>query len=69
MIRVTVQVASGSARFKVAVRAENIRRALEFVEGNNPGCEARVAFPIDPDGFFVGEPVETPALVESEEAA
>lgn len=69
MIGVTVQVASGSARFQVAVRAESIRRAVEIAEGLNPGCEARVAFPIDPDAFFVGEPVTTAETVERDEAA
>jgi hypothetical protein len=37
----------------VAVQAETIRRALEIVEGVNPGRDFRVTFPIDPETFFV----------------
>ena len=66
MIRVTVEVGSGGARSAVAVQAENIRHAVQIVEDQNPGCEARVAFPIDPDTFFIGG---TTGAVEREEAA
>lgn len=69
MIRVTVEVASGGARFTVALQAESIQRAVEIVEGLNPGCEARVAFPIDPDSFFVGGTTATAGSVQREEAA
>ncbi len=55
MAKVSVEVRSGAARFGVAIQAESIRRALEIVEGKNPGCEARVAFPIDPEVFFIGD--------------
>ena len=53
MIRISVQVRSGAARFKVAVQAESIERALEIVARQNPGKECEVTFPIDPETFFV----------------
>ena len=53
MVRITVQVSSGAIRYRVAVQAENIRRALDIAEGLNPGRELRVTFPIDPETFFV----------------
>jgi hypothetical protein len=53
LIRISVQLTRGAARYRVAVQAESIERALEIVERQNPGCEAEVAFPIDPEAFFV----------------
>ena len=53
MIRISVQVRSGAARFRVMVQAESIERALEIVGRKNPGKECEVAFPIDPETFFV----------------
>jgi hypothetical protein len=61
MIRISVQVSSGAARFRVMVQAESIERALEIVGRKNPDKECEVAFPIDPEAFFVGDsarPVE-----------
>ena len=51
MIRISVEVGPGAARYRVAVQAESIERALEIVERQNPGCEAKVAFPIEPEAF------------------
>ena len=57
MIRISVQVSSGAARFRVAVQAESIERALEIMVRQYPGKECEVAFPIDPETFFVGDSV------------
>ena len=57
MIRISVRVSSGAARFKVAVEAESIERALEIVARQNPGKQCEVAFPIDPESFFVKDSV------------
>ena len=57
MIRISVQVSSGAARFKVGVEAESIERALEIVARQNPGKECEVTFPMDPETFFVEDPV------------
>jgi hypothetical protein len=59
MIRISVQVSSGAARFKVGVEAESIERAVEIVARQNPGKECEVKFPIDPETFFVEESVAT----------
>ena len=61
MIRISVRVSDGSARFSVAIQAESIERALEIVARQNPGRECEVAFPIDPETFFVDEAVDTVA--------
>ena len=53
MIRISVQVSSGTARFRVAVQAESIERALASVARQYPGKVCEVTFPIDPETFFV----------------
>ena len=55
MARISVEVTSGAARFRVAVQAESIRRALEIVQRQNPGRDVGVVFPIDPEMFFAGD--------------
>lgn len=67
MIRISVEVGPGAARYRVAVQAESIERALEIVERQNPGCEAKVAFPIDPKVFFVWDTAATTKSVNQEQ--
>ena len=57
MIRNSVQVSSGAARFKVAVQVESIERALKIAARQNPGKQREVTFPIDPETFFVEDSV------------
>ncbi len=57
MVRISVEVSSGAARYRVMVQAESIERALEIAKRHNPGEECRVTFPLDPETFFVEEPV------------
>jgi hypothetical protein len=57
MIRISVQVSSGTVRFRVAVQAESIERALESVVRLYPGKVCEVTFPIDPESFFVEDSV------------
>jgi hypothetical protein len=57
MIRISVQVSSGTARFRVAIQAESIERALEIVARQNPGKACEVTFPIDSETFFVEDSV------------
>ena len=57
MIRISVQVSSGTACFRVAIQAESIERALEIVARQNPNKECEVTFPIDPETFFVKDSV------------
>ena len=67
MIRISVEVGRGAARYRVAVQAESIERALEIVERQNPGCEAKVALPIDPEVFFVWDTAATTRSVNQEQ--
>jgi hypothetical protein len=57
MVRIAVEVSSGAARFRVMIQAASIERALEIAQRHNPGKECRVAFPLDPETFFVGDTV------------
>jgi len=51
MVRISIQVGSGSARFRVRVQAESIERALEIARRHNPAADCQVSFPIDPESF------------------
>jgi hypothetical protein len=64
MVRISVEVSSGAARFRVMVQADSIERALEIAKRHNPGNECRVTFPLDPETF-----VDAAARVEAVEAA
>ncbi len=66
MVRITVEVGRGAVRYRVAVQAESIRRALEIAEGVNPGREIKVMFPIDPESFFVEESAAVAGQIEQE---
>ncbi len=68
MIRISVVLTRGAARYRVAVQAQSIGRAMEIVEGQNPGCQAKVAFPIDPEAYFVRDAVAIDGLVDREAA-
>jgi hypothetical protein len=62
MVRISVEVRSGTARFRVGVQAPSIRKAPSMVAGRYPRGVVRVLFPIEPEGFFVVEP-SAPARV------
>ncbi len=53
MVRISVEVSSGTARFRVSVQAQSIERALEIAQRQNPGKDCEVRFPIDAELFFV----------------
>jgi hypothetical protein len=53
MVKVSVEVRSGAARFDVAVQAESIQRAVSFVRERYPEANVRLKFPIEPESFFV----------------
>ena len=55
MVRISVEVRSGTARFRVGVQAPSIREALGVVGGRYPRGVVGVAFPIEPEEFFVHE--------------
>ena len=64
MVRISVEVKSGAARFRVMVQAESIERALEIARRHNPNKECRVTFPLDPETFFAEDPVAKVEAVE-----
>ena len=63
MIRISIEVRSGTARFKVSLLAESIEGALEIAKRYNPGKECKVMFPIDPEDFFVEDELGTDGAV------
>ena len=63
MVKVSIEVHNGAALFEVAVSAQSIERAASVVRGSYPGCDIRVKFPIDPKGFFVGQPAPRMRIV------
>jgi hypothetical protein len=67
MIKVAVEVHSGTARFRVGVQAESVQRALSLVEGRFPGRKCRVKFPIEAEGFFVQGTATRAGMVEQPE--
>ena len=69
MVRITVEVGSGPTRYRVAVQAESIQRALEIVEGLDPGSDFKVTFPIDPETFFIKDPAAMVERIEREKPA
>jgi hypothetical protein len=64
MVRISVEVSSGAARFRVMVQAESIERALEIAKRHNPGKECQVSFPLDPDAYFVKDSVVRVGTIE-----
>jgi hypothetical protein len=55
MVKVSIEVHSGTARFRVGVKAKNIEQALRIVQTWCPAKVATVKSPIDPEDFFVEE--------------
>jgi hypothetical protein len=53
MVKVSIEVHSGSARFTVAVKAQSIHQALSIVAARHPSGVAKVKFPINAESFFV----------------
>ncbi len=49
-----VKVSVDAAGLRLVVLAESIGRARALVEDLYPGAQARVVFPLDPEGFFAG---------------
>jgi hypothetical protein len=56
MVKVSVEVRSGAARFDVGVQAESIQRAVTFVQERYSKASVKVKFPLESEGFFVEDP-------------
>lgn len=55
LIQVVIEFRSGTARFRVSVRAHSIRRAISLVRSSYPGAEASLVLPVDLESFFLGD--------------
>jgi len=53
MVKVSIEVHDGTARFAVAVLAKSIQQALSIAAAQYPGSVARGKSPINPESFFV----------------
>ena len=53
MVKVSMEVRSGSAHFDVAVHAASIHQAVSFVKDRYPKGSVKLKFPIEPESFFV----------------
>ena len=53
MVRISIEVRSGVARFRVGIQASSIQRAVSLVQSLYSPSDVEVIFPIDPEGFFV----------------
>ena len=47
MVKVSIEVRAGTARFNVAVRARSAHRAVSLAQRLCPGGDARVMCPVD----------------------
>lgn len=64
MVKISIEVRNGTARFDVSVQAWSIQQAMSFVRERYPNAEVRVRFPIDPEGFFVEEAFAKEGLIK-----
>lgn len=69
MARITVEVGSGAARYKIAVQAGSVRRALEIAEGLSPGSDLGGTFPMDLETSSVEDSTPTVEPAEREKSA
>jgi hypothetical protein len=56
MIRARVRVANGNDSFTILVCAESLRKAERTAKTRYPECTVRIAFPLEPEHFFVDGP-------------
>jgi len=68
-VKVSVEVRSGTPRFRVGVLAGSIEKALSLVGGRYPHGEVRVAFPAEPAGIFVRGPSDPARMVGARQAS
>jgi hypothetical protein len=66
MVKISIEVSSGTAHFDVGVQAESIQRAMSLVSKRYPKGNVRVKFPIEPESFFVQDPTARTGIVALE---
>lgn len=52
MVKVSIEICHGTARFTVAVQAQSIQHAERIARVCYPESVAKVKFPIDPESFL-----------------
>ena len=57
MVKVSVEVRSGSARFLVSVQAQSIQQVANIMARWYPNTVVRMRFPLDPEGLSVEDSV------------
>lgn len=63
MIKISIEVCSGAARFRAGIKAKSIERAVRLANACYPDSEVRVLFPTNPDTFSGGgSSVSEPAV-------
>ncbi len=55
MVKVSIEVHSGTALFAVAIKAQSIQHTLSIAVARHPSSVTRMNFPIDPESFFLGD--------------
>ena len=65
LVKVTVEVRSEAARFRVGVQAPSIQSAVSLARRLHPAGDVKVIFPIDPMGFFVKDPAAQVGPIEN----
>jgi hypothetical protein len=68
VVKVSMEVRSGAARYRVGLQASSIRRAVSLVTGLYSASDVRVVFPSDPERFFVEDALAKEELIESRQA-
>ncbi len=68
MVKVSVEVHSGAARFRVGVQARSIREALSLVGGRYARGTVRAVLPLEPKGFLVDEQSALARMAGSDQA-
>jgi hypothetical protein len=67
VVRVSIEVRSGTARFRVGVQAESIQRAVSLAKGSYSASDFRVVFPLNAREFFVEDVGAQGEQIEFEE--
>ena len=66
MVKVSMEVRSGAARFHVGVQAECIQQAVSFVQKRYSKGSLKVRFPIEPESFFAEDRLARRGIVSLE---
>jgi hypothetical protein len=68
VVRVSIEVRNGAARFRVGVQASSINRAISLAKAFYSSGDVRVIFPIDPECFFVEDALGAERLMERDKS-